>query len=256
MESRQRSPSYPSTPLGEAIDLTRKIHNVERSNPVDRAVAAKAMGYSGISGRSATVLSNLIQFGLLEKTGKNEVRVTRRAVEILYPDTDGSKAAAVRAAAKQPELFQAISERFNDGSPSQAALEAYLIRTGFTHTAIGPAARAYLETFLFLENEIESESHPERTDNVIVSQSNQLVERSPPMNSNVNTPAHVPIPAVPAGKEPDMKEGFGVHFSQKVILLSGCVRTLAEADELISILMALKAMLPNPAPAPEPVSDA
>ena len=78
-----RSPSYPSTPLEEAIDLARKLHQVERKNPIDREVAAKALGYSGITGRSATILSNLIQYGLLEKTGKNEVRVADRAVEIM-----------------------------------------------------------------------------------------------------------------------------------------------------------------------------
>ena len=159
MEARQRSPSYPSTPLEEAIELVRKIHNVERTNSVDREVAVKAMGYSGISGRSATVLSNLIQFGLVEKTGKNEVRVTRRAIDIIYPDTEESKAEALRAAAREPELFQAITERFTDGLPSETALQAYLIRQGFTHAAVSPATRAYLETYLFLENAIGSEGY-------------------------------------------------------------------------------------------------
>lgn len=244
MEARQRSPSYPSTPLSEAIELVRKLHNLERTNPVDRAVAVKAMGYSGISGRSATVLSNLIQFGLVEKTGKNEVRVTRRAIEILYPDTDESKSEALRAAAQEPELFKSISERFTDGLPSEAALQSYLIRQGFTHVAVGPATRAFLETFLFLENAIGSGSYSDRRDPVIESQPNQLVERSAHMNAPMQTLARSDSPAGAVGKRDTNIDGFDVRIWQKTIYLGGTVRTRSEAEELITTINALKMMLP------------
>lgn len=248
MEARQRSPSYPSTPLAEAIELARKIHNVERTNPVDREVAAKAMNYSGISGRSATVLSNLIQFGLVEKTGKNEIRVTRRAVEILYPDTDESKAEAIRAAAGEPELFRAISERFTDGLPSEAALQAFLIRQGFTHAAVAPATRAYLETFLFLENETGSGSYSDLREPVIESQSNQLIEMVKPMNRQVQTPRQEDGPGSQRGKPIQPVEGYEVRIWQKTIYLAGTVRTRAEAEELIETINALKMMLPAAIP--------
>jgi hypothetical protein len=248
VEARQRSPSYPSTPLGEAIELVRKLHNLERTNPVDRAVAAKAMGYSGISGRSATVLSNLIQFGLVEKTGKNEVRVTRRAIEILYPDTDESKSEALQAAAREPELFKSISERFTDGLPSEAALRSYLIRQGFTHVAVGPATRAFLETFLFLENTIGSGSYSDGRELVIESQLNQQVERSLPMNAPMQTPTRSDSLAGPTGKAVPLVEGYDVRIWQKTIYLGGTVRTQDEAEELITTINALKAMLPAEEP--------
>lgn len=255
MDARQRSPSYPSTPLSEAIELVRKFHNVERTNPVDRAVAVKAMGYSGISGRSATVLSNLIQFGLVEKTGKNEVRVTRRAIEILYPDTDESKSEALRAAAQEPELFKSISERFTDGLPSEAALQSYLIRQSFTHVAVGPATRAFLETFLFLENEIGSGSYSDRRDPVIEPQQNQLVERSIQMNAPMQTlPRSNSLSGGGEKKEPAV-EGFDVRIWQKRIYLGGTVRTRSEAEELITTINALKTMLPAEEPS-APTSEA
>jgi hypothetical protein len=256
MDTRQRSPSYPSTPLEEAIELVRKIHNAERTNPIDREVAAKAMGYSGISGRSATVLSNLLQFGLVEKTGKNEVRVTQRAIDILYPDTDESKAEALRAAAREPELFQAIAGRFTDGLPSETALQAYLIRQGFTRTAVSPASRAFLETFRFLENEIGSGSYSDQREAVIESQLNQSVERSTPMSVTVQTPQRIDSPAGVTGKPAPPVEGYDVRIWQKTIFLAGTVRTRSEAEELIATLNALKGMLPDPAvPVPRPEDD-
>ncbi len=175
MNTRMRSPTYPSTPLAEAIEIIRKLHQVERKNPIDREVAAKALGYSGISGRSATILSNLIQYGLLEKAGKNEVRVTDRAVEIIYPHSSQERAAALRGAAQEPELFQGIMKRFTDGIPSSNALEAFLIREGFTDAAIQPAIKAFRETFLFLEKETENGSYSQQEADVVeFSQINRL----------------------------------------------------------------------------------
>ncbi|TPI15716.1 hypothetical protein FJW06_05125 [Mesorhizobium sp. B4-1-3] len=246
MDARQRSPSYPSTPLDEAIDLVRKIHLIERTNSVERGVAAKAMGYSGISGRSATVLSNLAQYGLLEKTGKNEVRVTRRAVDILYPDSDESKALALHEAANEPDLFSAISERFPDGRPSEAAIESYLIRQGYTHAAVRPATRAYLETFLFLENATGSESYsqPRQPRPVVAeSQTNQNVERGQAMAAPVYSPIRSDASPLTPAKLP---VPFGVQIKEDMIWLEGVIRNRAEAERVIKAINGLKEMLPEP----------
>ena len=242
MEARQRSPSYPSTPLGEAIEITRKLYQVERTNPVDRAVAAKAMGYSGLTGRSATILSNLIQYGLLEKTGKNEVKVTRRSIDILFPDTESSSRAAMREAALEPELFQRIRERFADGIPSEASLEAFLVRQGFTPVAIPPATRAFRETFLYIEDMGVSDSYPQGRSGVLESQPNQEVERTFPMTvatQPTRRPDYAAVPAVSA-----TIDGPDVRLWQKRIWLGGTIRDQAEADECIATIAALKAMLP------------
>lgn len=242
MESRQRSPSYPSTPLGEAVELVRKIHQMERTNIVERGVAAKAMGYSGVSGRSATILSNLSQYGLLEKAGKNEVRVSRRAVDILYPDSEDSKAAALHEAANEPDLFNAISLKFPDGRPSEAAIESFLIRQGYTHTAVRPATRAYLETFLFLENATGSESYSQSGGTVIESQTNQRVERGPQMIAASHSQSRPENPPFPALKLP---VPFGVQIKEDMIWLEGVIRNRAEAERVIKAINGLKEMLPE-----------
>lgn len=245
MSGKMRSPKYPSTPLEQAIEYIDKIHSIERANPIDREVAAKALGYSGISGRSATVLASLIQYGLLEKAGKNEVRVTDRAVEILYPDNPTSRRRALKDAAENPTLFQQISARFTDGLPSENALRSFFVKEGFTNTAIPAAIKAFQETFSYLENTIEYGSHSDDADDVIESQPNQQVEgvstmhvqtKAASRSSNQPVIHSNPIPqASPTGPE--------YHFIDKKIWLGGVVMTKADAEDVITYLTAVKPML-------------
>lgn len=145
--ARQRSPSYPSLPLNQAIDLVEKIHKTCRTNIISREDAAREMGYSGLTGRSLTVLSALLQFGLLEKTGKGDVRVSRRAVDILHGIDQSERDEAKIEAALAPQLFRDIHDRFPDGIPSESAIKSFLIKQDFQDVAIGPAINAFLETY-------------------------------------------------------------------------------------------------------------
>ncbi|MCZ3375883.1 hypothetical protein [Rhizobium sp. AG207R] len=245
MVARSRSPSYPSTSIEYALELVRKIHQVERTNPIDREVAAKAMGYTGISGRSATVLSDLSQYGLLDKAGKSEVRVTPLAVDLLYPDDRQSYQDALKQAVNKPELFQRIMDRFTDGRPSANALQSFLIKQDFTHAAIPAAVRAFQETFSYLENKIESDSNSLRQPTVEESVVNQRVEESSKVQdltpSETSRAAEKPI--LGNSREMPLVTGADISFSQKKIWLGGVITNQVEADELIATINALKPML-------------
>ena len=108
------------------------------------------MGYTGLTGRSAKVLSDLLQYGLLEKAGKNEVRVSRRAIEVIHPESEKSALQAIADFAFEPELFQIVREKFPSGTPSEGALRSFLIRENFTDAALPSAMRAYLQTAEFV----------------------------------------------------------------------------------------------------------
>jgi len=239
MNTRMRSPKYPGTPLSQAIDYVAKIHKSERTNPIDRAVAAQAMGYSGISGRSAKVLADLIQYGLLEKGSKNEVRVSRRAVEILHPESEASKREELAAAAFEPELFQRINERFPDGKPSEASLRSYFVREEFTDSAIPSAVRAYMETYEFLENATGYESHSHPSQLAQESVPDQPVKRTPTMQTQQNTGGQSSMPA--DFKAPQMHLDWG----NKRAWVSGHFATKAAAQELIDFANAVMATLPD-----------
>lgn len=156
--ARQHSPGYPSMPLSKAISAVKKIFDADRQAPVDRAVAAKHIGYSGQSGASDKALASLAHYGLLEKAGKGETRVTQLAVDILHPDTTGQRRAALRQAGLKPGIFQEIYDRYEGRLPSEEALRSYLLRANFQNIAVNPVISSYSETFRYLEQEKAFES--------------------------------------------------------------------------------------------------
>jgi len=181
----KRSPRYPSESLPDALERVRPVFDADRQNPIDRATVALHMGYSGISGASDKTISNLMQYGLLERIGKGEVRVSRLAVDILYPAPGSDGAEALMESAFSPQLFADLKSRF-DETPSREALKSYLKREGFLERAIGPIASAYLETCSYLEQKgandflIPSEPTP-------VNSSVLEIEKDVPMQTH-NTP--------------------------------------------------------------------
>lgn len=181
-----RSPSYPSMSLPEALAAVAKIHDNERSMPVDRTTAAGHLGYSSLSGPANKALAALGSYGLTERVGKGEIRVSDRAVGILHPRTEDERRANLVSAAWEPDLFQSLRARYPGGMPSEANLRSYLMRENFSGTAIGPAVKAFLQTFAYLEEQGVSDSRgalfapdPESDDQGAVKAKPADVQRAP-----------------------------------------------------------------------------
>lgn len=117
------------------------------------------MGYSGLTGRSLTLLGALAQFDLIAKAGKGDVRITPTAVDILHAIDAKDKIRALHQAGHAPRLFKELYDRFPDGIPSENAIRSYLIQQGYSDTAIGPAIKSFLETNRYLENAGVIDSH-------------------------------------------------------------------------------------------------
>lgn len=158
-DGRVRSPSYPVMSLADAISSVHKIEGQYRSSKVDRGIAAKMIGYSSLSGPANKALAALAQYGLVERAGKGEMRVTSRARAILHPNSEEEKRHELQAAAMEPALFREMQERWPNMIPPEEGVISYFNRRGFNPSAIRPAARAYLQTLLYLEEEGVSESH-------------------------------------------------------------------------------------------------
>lgn len=183
--ARIRSPRYPNHNLEETIEFVSKIHAEDRQHPVGRIVAARHMGFSGISGTSDRALASLLHYGLAEKAVKGEIRVTPLALEILHPSTDRERVSALNAAGFSPELFKELRARYPEAPPSAASLESFLARSGFSPAAIRPACKAYLETCQFLQRNGAYES-----DGVVVepaSESADHVDLKEPKAVNAQT---------------------------------------------------------------------
>lgn len=244
--ARLRSPGYPNFPLSDVVEFARKIHEQDRQHPVAREVAAKHMGFSGISGTSDRALSALLHYGLAEKVAKGELRVTDLALHILHPDSLDERRTALRAAAFRPGLFNELRERYPGPPPSLSSLSSFLSRSNFAPAAIPSAAKAYVETCQFLQREgaYESESSPEA----------DRAESVPTAREEPDTvQSHVTItsPPVHRGSELqlnapnfDIRAGTVVHV-EGLLDLNG----LADLERSISALkMLLKPRPPIEAP--------
>ena len=161
-----RSPSYPSLALRDAVDAVGKIEGRYRSAAVDRAVAARLIGFSSLSGPANKALAALAAYGLLERAGKGEARVTERTRAILHANSEQERRGNLRAAALEPSLFRELRERFDGiAVPPEEGVVTFLHRQGFNPTAIRPAAKAFLQTMSYLEELRAIESHGSKPSN-------------------------------------------------------------------------------------------
>lgn len=241
---RMRSPNYPSIPLRQAVELARKIHSLNRTNIIDRDVAVRDMGYSGVTGRSLKVLAALIQYGLLSKSGNGSVRVTQTAVDILHGIDETDRNAALLRAGREPSLFKMIFERFPDGVPSENAIRSYLIQQGFADVAIGPAIRSFMETYHDLESIQEGDEH--------IEEDNPESTEPPQAQENKTQPAAGPaapsLPASFASPVPTELNKINMDIRGDQVLISGLLdaRGLNLLEKKIAALKLLLAVYTEP----------
>lgn len=146
-----RSPSYPNMSLRDAIAAVRKIESEYRKTPADREHAAKLIGYSSLSGPAAKALAALAQYGLVERAGKGELRVSDRASILLHPSNPEERFIEIQKAAFEPDLFREFQDRWPELRPPEDAVANLLRRSGFNESAIRPITNAYLDTLALLE---------------------------------------------------------------------------------------------------------
>ncbi|ESQ89772.1 hypothetical protein [Asticcacaulis benevestitus] len=175
--TRVRSPTYPSFSVEEAIERAQKIHSKDRRSQISREVVAAHMGYSGLNGAADKAISNMMQYGMLERVSKGELKLTELAADILHPDTPEQYRSALRQAAFMPPLFQTLRTRFSEDQFSDAALKSYLMKQEFADGAINPVIRSYTDNCAFLkrENAYESDGIGESVDVESPDQRNEMI---------------------------------------------------------------------------------
>ncbi|ODT23977.1 MAG: hypothetical protein ABS54_10050 [Hyphomicrobium sp. SCN 65-11] len=145
--------------LREAVAAVRKIDAAYRKSPADREHAAKLIGYSTLSGPASKALAALAIYGLVERAGKGELRVSDRASRILHTDSPQERQRELELASVEPTIYQDMAERWPGIVPPEDGVATFLRRHEFAESAIKPAVRAYLDTIAFLAENRVSESH-------------------------------------------------------------------------------------------------
>jgi hypothetical protein len=150
MEKRVRSPNYPALSLPEAVEKVHMVYRAQHTHGAPREVVVKGMGYAGLNGASATAVSALMKYGLLDRDG-DELKVSHRAMCIIAPHSSEEKAQALRDAAFSPPLFSELVDKFPGRMPNEEVLKNYLIRKGFAPGALSSVISAYKETSEMVE---------------------------------------------------------------------------------------------------------
>ena len=148
MGKRVRSPNYPALSLSEAVQRAQLVFDKQNLHGAPRDVLAVSMGYNSLNGASATAISALVKYGLLDGRA-DDIRLSERAKRILFADNDSEKVEALREAAVEPTLFRELSEKFPGTAPSDDVLRNYLLRKGFGPGAVSAVIRCYRETLDF-----------------------------------------------------------------------------------------------------------
>lgn len=241
-----RSPNYPAIGLKEAVERIGKMFSAEHQTPVPEAVAAKAIGYQGISGPARTTLSALRKYGLLEEA-TGGVRVASLAMEILYARHEAEKQAALRKAALGPEIFRELAANYLEASDT--AIRAHLVRMGFSEDAATRTIKSFRETAQFANLSPEpvifgvSEETAEVLKGVPVTVQSPT-QRRPPAETLTEEPAAFVWP-LPKGRRAELRISGGRFTRADLALLK---QYLALAEMTVSD--------EEPAPNENPVSNA
>jgi hypothetical protein len=142
---RVRSPNYPAIGLSEAVQQIQKLFERISQHAAPRDALATGMGYSGLHGASATAISALMKYGLLDRDGE-DYKLSERAMKIIAPHSASEKAEALHAAAKDPTLFAELIDHFKGDVPNDDLMRSYLMRRGFATAAIPQVIQAFRET--------------------------------------------------------------------------------------------------------------
>lgn len=143
-----RSPNYPSMGLNSAIGRLRDLYDRDGRAAVDNDVAVKALGYGSVSGAAQQTISTLTQFGLIERAGKQKIKISDLGLDILMPKSPDDRKRALKESAGCPAIFHELEEEYPTGLPSDEALIANLIRreTPFKRESAARLIKSFRET--------------------------------------------------------------------------------------------------------------
>jgi hypothetical protein len=239
--AKMRSPQYPAIGLKEAIEKIAMVYERDYQNTVPRSVIAEHMGYSGLSGKSLSVLSAMGKFGLLEGRGDGN-RASDLAVAIIaHPPGTPERTVAIKEASGKPELFAELDAKFNSGKASDQAIRSYLLTQKFIPSAADSAVRSYRETKQFVESESVGYNAP-------------LSDEPEPQPMEVTSHAAARSATTLRTTLASEAEPFRLTFLGKAMEITGRIDTEQSADDLIRAITALKALVRPAVPANRPES--
>lgn len=151
-----QSPNCPLHSLRELVDKSHLILEHVGVRPATKLDIARAMGYNGLHGTSYELITDSIEYELLEKTDGDKLKLSTLAMDIRSPRGDEKRIKALKKAAFTPFMFNELHTLYPDDLPDSADLEKNLKSMGLNPNKISSAVRAYRGTIEFLNEEIRA----------------------------------------------------------------------------------------------------
>jgi hypothetical protein len=145
---RVRSSSYPAVNLDKAIERAQIIKNNLGKGPFSRESAARALGYSGLSGKSTTVIAALVHYGLLARKADTYTISELTDAILTYRDESERKTAVLKAA-QTPKLYSSLIKAY-EGRSLPAMMGHILARDYGINERVAPqVAKTFAESMTF-----------------------------------------------------------------------------------------------------------
>jgi len=142
----ERGVRYPSESLRAAVEVLPRLREAIGFAPAARETIAEALGYSGISGTSSRKIGLLSHFDLITRAGSGAYRISDLGKMILMPTNPGERAKAIAEAAKRPNVYAALWERYKESALPTLLANILTREHGVFAASAEPAARAFRET--------------------------------------------------------------------------------------------------------------
>ena len=140
MAKRLRSPKHPVIGLKEAIERLKAFYDKEGRATVPRDAAVKVWGYTTTSGPALQIVATLIQYGLLDRIGGKNVKISELGTSVVEDDWEHLE--LCRDSGGKPLIVEAVSRRV-------WPVQGY--RKGFVHE----------EVWLIIERHHKANGQPE-----------------------------------------------------------------------------------------------
>lgn len=126
-----KAPRGPSYDLEESIEIVGLIFGKEQHNSMDVKTIGQHIGMKPTGGTFLAKMAAVSYYGLIDRVGKADSRVSDLAKTILLSNSDQERRRALIDALRRPKLFASLCDEFaSTGLPTEANLANRLIRDG------------------------------------------------------------------------------------------------------------------------------
>ena len=164
-----RSSAYPGSSLDQVVEAARTLRTNLGNGPYSRESAAKALGYSGVTGTSSTKIAACAHFGILVREG-NAYKQSELANEIFNPQSEEERKVAIKSAFRIPTLYAKLISAY-EGKALPVMLDNILVRQyGIQERASAEAAAIFKKSaefagvlsngVLITDNSTDTETEP------------------------------------------------------------------------------------------------